>query len=174
MAANDTTDPSQAAARQAEILKLHSRGWSKVQIAAELGTTEATVRYYVKKIHAEAAKQTTSLAQAKQRELLLLDEAERETWAAWERSTQDAVTETVRTLPEGGVQTETRRQGQAGDAALLKRLIEISERRAKLLGMDAPTRSYQAGVTPEQLAEMTDDELAEYIKQQSRSGARPR
>lgn len=174
MAANHTTDASQSAARQAEIARLHARGWTKVQIAAELGVDESTVRHYVKKVHAEAAKLTTDLAQAKQRELLLLAEAERETWQAWERSTQDAVTETVRTLPEGGVQTETRREGQAGDASLLKRLIEISDRRAKLLGLDAPTRSYQAGVTPEQLEQMTDDELADYIKQQQRAGARPR
>lgn len=173
MAARDTTDESQSAARQAEILKLHSRGWTKVQIAAELGISEAAVRYYVKRIHAVAAKQTTDLAAAKQRELLMLDEAEREAWEAWEASKRDAVTETVRTMPEGGVQTETRREGQAGDSALLKRLIEISDRRAKLLGLDAPTRSYQAGVTPEQLEQMTDDELEQYIKQQ-RAGARPR
>jgi DNA-binding CsgD family transcriptional regulator len=172
--ARDTTDESQAAARQAEIARLHARGWSKVQIAAELGVDEKTVRHYVKRIHAEAAKLTANLAEAKQRELLMLEEAEREAWEAWERSKQDAVTETTRTLPEGDVQTEIRRQGQAGDSALLKRLIEISERRAKLLGMDAPTRSYQADVTPEQLEQMSDDELEQYIKQQQRAGARPR
>lgn len=174
MARRHTTDDSQSAARQAEIAKLHARGWTKVQIAAELGIDETTVRHYVKKIHAEAAKLTTDLAQAKRRELLMLDEAEREAWAAWEESKRDAETETTRHMPDGGVQHETRREGQTGDASLLKRLIEISDRRAKLLGLDAPTRSYQAGVTPEQLEQMTDDELADYIKQQQRAGARPR
>lgn len=174
MAKRDTTDESQSAARQAEIAKLHARGWTKVQIAAQLGISEAAVRHYVKKIHAAAATLTTDLAQAKRRELLMLDEAEREAWLAWEASKRDAETETTRHMPDGGVQHEVRREGQTGDAALLKRLIEISDRRAKLLGLDAPTRSYQAGVTPEQLEQMTDDELADYIKQQQRAGARPR
>lgn len=172
MAAPDTTDESQARAREAEIAKLHARGWTKVQIAAELGVTEATVRYYVKRIHKAAAGLIADLAEAKQRELLMLDEAERAAWEAWERSTQDAVTETVRTLPEGGAQHETRREGQAGDSALLKRLIEISERRAKLLGLDAPTRTLGAQLTPEQLAGMSDDELDTYIKRLAGAGAR--
>lgn len=172
MAAPDTKNESQAAARRAEILKLHSRGWTKVAIAAELGVDEKTVRYYLKQIHAEAAKQTTDLAEAKRRELLMLDEAERAAWEAWDESRRDAETEVTRTLPDGGVQLERRREGRAGDSALLKRLIEISERRAKLLGLDAPTRTVGGVLTPEQLAGMSDDQLDDYIAKLSRAGAR--
>lgn len=145
MAAPHTTSSSQREARKAEIARRHARGQSQEQIASALGMTRQSVAHWLKKIDADVLALVGDLAALKRRELIMLVEAEREAWAAWERSLADAESETIRTLPDATIQHEQRREGQHGDPAFLKRLIEISERRAKLLGLDAPTKQEVLG-----------------------------
>lgn len=46
MAATTTRTPAQRQIKQAEIISLQREGWTNVDIAERLGTTESTVRYH--------------------------------------------------------------------------------------------------------------------------------
>jgi predicted DNA-binding transcriptional regulator YafY len=54
-----------------------------------------------------------------------------------------------------------------GDVKAIEAMLKIMERRAKMLGVDAQTltKNIQVQVTPEQLTEMSDDELQQLIQQ---------
>lgn len=77
-------------------------------------------------------------------------EIEREAWEQWYRSTEDAVKETIKSVPYAGngngdvVDAKTEktvvREGQSGNPALLDKILKAMERRARLLGLDAPEK----------------------------------
>ena len=66
-------------------------------------------------------------------------------------------------------------KAKAGDFNAIDRLLKIMQRRAKLLGLDAPTRAEHTGanggpIVTTQFAEMTDEELEDYVAR-ARAGA---
>ena len=83
------------------------------------------------------------------KELAGLQAQEDELWKAWERSKQDAVTKTTekndikvgQTKVKGAKASKstTRTEGQCGEAAYMKLILDIRDQRRKLLGIDAPT-----------------------------------
>jgi hypothetical protein len=91
--------------------------------------------------------------QVKARILASMDQQERELWDMWERSKQDAVgtvTEAI-TLKAGEARVPaervtTSRDGQCGNPALMRLILDIHDRRSKFLGLDAPTKT-EAKVT---------------------------
>lgn len=80
-----------------------------------------------------------------ERELSGLDEQEREAWSAWERSKQDAVTKMATKEGQASGKASVKTEGQCGDPAYLRHILDVRERRAKLLGLDAPSRSELSG-----------------------------
>lgn len=77
------------------------------------------------------------------KELIGLQAQEDELWAAWHRSQQDRQSKTIEREGAGkrgkGIRQKTVSEGQAGDAAFQRLILDIREQRAKLLGLAAPT-----------------------------------
>jgi hypothetical protein len=124
-----------AAQRAADLLyaeEHHLRGYTHAQIASRLSKergytiSRPQIAYDLKKLEAmwiEDAKQSLELAKARAIKALALQEAA--AWNAW--------------LGEDSATNPQVKSSRAGDPAFLKLILEVHDRRVKLLGLDAPT-----------------------------------
>lgn len=128
-------------------------------------------------------------------DLIAFQKQEEEVWDAWEKSKQDATSSTAesnkgaigpRRKGKGrvGIITTKHREvteGQCGDAAFQRLILDIQGRRAKLLGIDAPERVELSGPggAPIQTADVTKAikipkaRLEELITELSRQSLQP-
>lgn len=136
-------DPAQIARDRRRIADLYLRGALQSAIAAEVGVDQSTVSRDLKALHEEWLQSTlVDINEAKARELAKIDALEREYWAAWVRSQEDAVTETTetRTGIHGYDRNVTQRVGQAGGAQYLAGVQWCISKRCQILGLDEPQR----------------------------------
>lgn len=106
-------------------------------------------------------------------ELLKLDRLEVEAWEAWEASKNMKTTYKERTNDDVVLYREETRGNSVGDPQFLNVLLNIQQRRAKLLGLDSPTKialpgnsnaddgkpKYDAKALPEELLFTVADKL---------------
>lgn len=116
-------------------------------IAEQLGISIPTVKRELRSLEAEWLEASReAVDQVKARELQKLDLLEAEAMAEWERSKKDyqrrIVEDRPSTGPNGGRGAgrfaKLESGGQTGDPRYLQVLLGISDRRAKLIGADAP------------------------------------
>lgn len=126
-----------------KITDLYLRGKNQYMIASILGLNRNTVRYDLDAI--KEAWQKSALMnfhEAKAIELAKLDKMEMELWDQWERSKKVCKKETETREPTGKkhVQTLTektvQKTEQCGDPRYIVAMIQIGQRRARLLGLD--------------------------------------
>lgn len=123
--------------REGKAVTLRLEGLTLQQIADRLGyisresARSAVLRGMVRLGSPENAEELRKQEVAKTYEI------EQEAWEQWHRSTEDAVSVSVRQTIKGD-ETTTTRVGQCGNPALLDKVLKAMERRAKLLGLDAP------------------------------------
>lgn len=145
------------ARRHRQVARLYLRGFPQGEIAQKLGVHASTVSQDLAKIRQywlESAKLDMDAIKAK--ELAKLDALEMEYWRAWERSKGEH-TKRTRSYVEGTAKgekaegvpvtvTETVEQ-TSGDPRFLAGIESCMQRRAKMLGLDAP-KLLDVGVTP--------------------------
>lgn len=118
------------------------RGMRQVDIAKSVGVSQATVSRELLGLQGEWASVSASkIDEAKARELAKIDNLEREYWDAWERSQNDAETVIEEAFGVKKSKTQNKRVGQVGNPAFLRGVEWCIERRARLLGLDAPTKA---------------------------------
>ena len=149
--------PSQQARDQRRIGELYLKGWRQVDIAAELHIAQGTVSKALKILQVEWRKEAIAdIDEMKSRELAKIDSLERTYWTAWERSTQDAQTQTKRMKGRGHgganaamvadeMEQIDQTRGQAGEPRFLAGVLECIRRRCELLGIDAPKKEQTTG-----------------------------
>ena len=125
---------------------LYLQGWLQSEIAEELGLSKATVCRDLQVLQREWLQSAlVDFNEAKAQELAKVDRLEREYWAAWERSCEDAERERI----EGNKDTPTKRvltrEEQSGDPRFLAGVQWCIERRCKIIGIDAPQRTEITG-----------------------------
>ena len=137
-----------------DIADLYLQGWTQHRIAEKLTgkdgreyvISRAMVAYDLGKI--ENAWRTSALIDlndARARELAKVDHLERVYWDAWLRSCEDA--ETLRQEGSGEAPSKIVKtsRGQAGDPRFLTGVQWCIERRCKIIGVDAPSKSELRG-----------------------------
>jgi len=125
---------------QKKALQMRLMGISYPIIASQLGYKNHTSAYdcvmaALREIPKEAAEQL------KQLEMARLDSLEIEARKGWQKSQQDGTQTTTRTTVtiDGKRTTSVNRTfSQAGDSQFLAVLVKITERRSRLMGLDAP------------------------------------
>jgi DNA-binding NarL/FixJ family response regulator len=131
---------AQRTERIASAFELRKTGMSLREIAQRLSVSHETIRKDINEI----AKQYFEEARESHREIVAMDllRLDEMTFGVWDKA-------------------------RSGDTKAIEAVLKIMERRAKMLGMDAQqtTKSVQLNVTPEQISEMTDDELQQLIQQ---------
>lgn len=138
--------------RYQQVTTLYLRGWTQKQIAAEVGVTQGMISNDLKVIQQRWREQTAfNLDEAKAKELARLDELERECWAAWEQSKSERTKARQETGGKGkdGKATVTKasmeKEQRDGNPAFLQAVLSCIDRRCKLLGLDAATKSELTG-----------------------------
>jgi hypothetical protein len=126
----------EVAARRAKVLERRTEQIPYAAIAAELGVNESTIRTdYQRALEALKAEQDGQARFNVARQLAALDVAER---AAWKVLRKDHIH-----VQHGKIVRHESGEPVLDDAPVLNaidRILKISERRARLLGLDAPTR----------------------------------
>lgn len=140
---------SELARDRRKIAALYLRGYKQAEIAEEIGVDISTISRDLATMQDEwRAATLMDLDEAKRRELARVDGLELEYWEAWERSCEEAVKTTTKRIQgaesardEASVQKEQR----LGDPRYLAGVQWCIERRCKLLGLDAPSKSEFTG-----------------------------
>lgn len=174
----------EVADRRAQVMRLWARGLTQREIAAKLGVSKALVTKDCAAVLDETKADAAKGAEAyRAKELVKLAEEERELWAAWERSKRDrkkirreSTSVMVATTGEAGevpgelkeLPGEKRayeREGRLPEPQYMARIAAIHERRAKLLGLDAPEEKRITGpnggpLQTQDVASLTAEEAA--------------
>jgi|SRR5579859_2182173 len=122
------------------IKRLWVRGTPQHEIAQQLDIGERTVRSdlaAVRRMIGKAIADDEGKARI-WKEITRLDECERESWLAWERSKQDAEllsAKTVKTAAGERTEASKRTEGQAGDPRFLAEIRACVRQRCELLGL---------------------------------------
>lgn len=165
---DEETQPGRRVAVKEEVRRLLARRYTQVQIAEHLGISQPAVSKWKKKIEEDARAAAVDRAAEIQRIIETLDDLEREAWEAWEKSKEPGVIEKSEsgTGAKGLIDKDiTTTKHQIGDTAYLAQVQDAIKQRRAILGLDAPTKNTGTvlNVTPEQLAQMSDDELNAFI-----------
>ena len=142
---------------------LYLQGWLQADIAGFLGLSQSTVSNDLKALQGQWLRSALlDFDEAKAREVAKVDRLEREYWAAWERSCEDAETTKRRGTPgeePGKIKTasvERTVKGQAGDPRFLQGVERCIDRRCKILGVDAAQRGSLLNID---VSKLTDEQL---------------
>jgi DUF1680 family protein len=131
------------AADMAEMARLRLFGYQQTEIAAKLGLNQATVSRDLAKIAERwKAQAVTDLDAVRARELAKLDALEVEAYEAWIASKADTQKKVVEDRPgkSGGKFAKIETTQNVGDPRFLQAILAIQDRRAKILGFDAPAK----------------------------------
>jgi hypothetical protein len=114
---------------------------TQAEIGEKLGMTRQMVGYDLQALQREWLKAgLMDLTEAKARELAKIDELERTYWDAWEQSKEVKQTDTSGKTAGGELRAQIRKETRDGNPAFLTGVGWCIDRRAKLLGLDAPTK----------------------------------
>lgn len=140
--------PAEKARDAQQIAALYLQGYSQTEIAARLNLGVATVCRDLKPYHERWQEEARrDIATRKAEQLAQLDQLLREYWEAWERSKAPRKVSTVSKAAggNGDGSATVRSEERTGDPRFLEGVRWCMERRAKLLGLDAPTRTEHTG-----------------------------
>ncbi len=151
------------------IAREYLKGRFQAEIAGDLGLSLATVKRDLAKVRQrwlESSLRDFDALRAEQ--LAKIDTVEAEAWAMWLRSCERSVrtsTHDIAATKFPGVNTRTDSEDGAGEPRYLQIALQCVERRARLLGLDAPqkvaqTDSKGADVEPQQdIQAMSEEEI---------------
>lgn len=147
------------------IAALRLRKKTLAQMAEATGLSVMTVRRELKALMGEwQVAAAEDIAAIKARDLQQLEEMERETWAEWERSKLDWQKRMAESDGKDGKKSKVETGGQCGDPRYMNVLLGIQERRAKILGIDAPQKVAPTDPSGEKpYTAMSDAELNQRI-----------
>lgn len=125
---------------RAAIAELYLSGATQMQIADELGVSQATISRDIKAIH-EAWRESAlvDFDDAKARELARIDKLEREAWDAWEDSKQARKRVTATSKGGKGFDTDNARvvtENQSGDPRFLNQIERCIKLRVAIFGLE--------------------------------------
>ncbi len=132
---------------QRRIAELRLKRCTQQEIADEVEVSPATVKRSLRKIEdewREAAK--AAIDEYKMEELARLEQMERELWAQWAASKQEQ-TKRIVEEKQGGRQVRLETTTAVGEPRFMTLLVQISQRRSSLLGLDSPQKV--ASTTPD-------------------------
>jgi hypothetical protein len=127
------------------ISELYLRGWSQAKIGEHLGLNQSQISRELSKIESIWKQESTrDYDLCIEQELLRLSLLEAELWAAWEQSRLPKES-TSSQKRESKIAVAKRTESQAGNPQFLQGVQSCIDRRCKLLGLDAPTKSEHTG-----------------------------
>ena len=148
-----------------ELSICYRKGWAPTRMSERFGIALRNIHRdcrILDRRYLEA--QVENVSHRRAAEVAKIALVEQEAWGAWDKSKEDAEVRTQRMRKaEAGaqgmpVEATIRTEGQSGDPAYLRLVLESTRERRKVLGTDRPERHDIRDVT-----NLTDDELDEEI-----------
>lgn len=142
----NNTERVRIATRRTRMIEMYCGGSTQGQIADELKVNVLTVYRDLIAVRDEWLKdRVANYNRMQQIELQKIDRIEHAAWIGWERSLLNSVSvkDEVLTADEDVVsvqKSERTTKGQSGDPAFLNTILKCSERRCRILGLDAPVK----------------------------------
>ncbi len=150
MTHDEQSEEDRLAERRCQVARLHAQGKSGREIALAVGVSASTASRDLDYIREQWRTQATAdMAGRVNAELAVLDEVARQAWEGWHRSIGRHVRKVERigrTDGKAAASVETVSEELAGAVEFLNTIVKCSERRAKILGLDAP-KQLNVGVT---------------------------
>lgn len=133
--------------RRARAVELWASGMAQVDIAELYGVDRATICRDIQEVEKDLRKRgMATLEKKRDREIAEVEAVAQSAWEAYEKSKQP-LTKTVRLADASGgqgqgaqVKIQITKEERYGDPRFLEIVLRASERRAKLLGLDAPEK----------------------------------
>ncbi len=128
---------TEIAQRRKQVAELYIQGWTQVQIADKLSTTQFTVSTDLQRLQKEwRESRLRDFDSARELEIQKLDRLEREAWAAWERSQKPSQSAEFK---DDATNTPSKKKvkNQNGDPRFLVVVHQCIASRRALLGLDA-------------------------------------
>lgn len=153
--------------RRLKAWELYIRGESPNQISQLLSVDPETTKMDLKALPKEWEDKIRTLDEQRLIELNRLEAIEGELWQAWEKSKLDKEVRTEVTMTGGqsggGSSSSVQVSGQVGDVRFLTEALKCMDRRARLLGLDAPTKVLSIQIrwdllSPEQIDRLSSGE----------------
>ncbi len=127
--------------RRKNVAARYLRGQTQWEIARAFEVDQATISYDLKAIREEwLAAAVLDMDAIKAKELARIDETERQAWAAWAKSQENAETKRDRTASNGNT-TERISKGQAGDPRFLEIVLKCVAKRCEIFGLIAKEKT---------------------------------
>ena len=126
--------------RRLRVAQLAAQGRTQLEIADELGVSQATICADLNEIHSQWQKATEAqTAERIAREIAMIEEIRRAAWEGWARSQRDQERKRVKTTAgpdQDGVKVEKikDRRTQSGDSKMLRTALKCSEMILRTLG----------------------------------------
>ncbi|MEW4982172.1 MAG: hypothetical protein AB1Y26_02920 [Cycloclasticus sp.] len=135
-------------ALRSKIGRLYLSKNTQAEIGEVVGLTQQSVSLHLKELQKEwieSANKDFNLSRAI--ELAKIDRLEATAHVAWEASRKDKTTESIDTVSDVEVKTQTRTQSQYGNPRFLDLVLKCITKRCEILGLNAPTKL--AATTPD-------------------------
>lgn len=137
----------------------------KIEKELAIQISQPLVSYYAKELEKEwLAASQRDISEIKAGEVAFLDNLSKEVYSEWKKSKRNAETKTRGTNSKGRF-SSFKSQGRTGNPDYINNLVNISKRKADLLGMDAPVKQETKITLSKDIEDMTDDELADLEKE---------
>jgi hypothetical protein len=149
--------------RRKKVAARYLRGATQWEIARAFEVDQATISRDLRAIQEDwLAEAKFDFGKLTARELAKVDEVERQAWAAWAKSQEDAEIRRAKLRGKGAdakQESEHIRRGQAGDKGFLELVLRCIQQRWELLGLD----KFEGGANDE-----ADRGLVEIVSQAQR------
>ena len=149
----------------AELSICYRKGWSNVRMSERFGIATRNIQRDCRILDQRFLDaQVSNVGRRRSMEVAKIDLAEADAWDAWDKSKEDAEVRTLRMRKaEAGAQGQPvdstiRTEGQSGDPAYLRLVLECIRDRRKLQGTDRPERHDFRDFT-----DWTDEEIDQEI-----------
>ena len=131
--------------RLPRVAAMYVQGKTQAEIAAVIGVTRQMITQDMALVRTRWREaQVRDFDELRSEQLAKVDTVESEYWAEWERSKAQATRKTSERR-DGVDRASVTVEDQTGDPRYLQGVERCIERRCKLLGLDAPTRSEVSG-----------------------------
>lgn len=157
---------SRISSREMRALELSVQGFTQIEIAAELGVTQAAVSKILNRVETRVLKDRMALVdRLKTQQTLRLEHLYREGMRAWERSKSDSTRRRQRKLQDGTKEGPTIAElvveTEHGNPQFLEVARKALADERKLWGLNRPEAMNVEAPRPNPYADLNDEELRE-------------
>lgn len=146
--------------RRKEVAELYLKGWFQADIAQKFKVTQQQISSDLKVIYRLWRQSSIrDFDEMKQRELIKIDNLEKEYWSAWEKSKEDYEKTRKKYLDKQLKELQKEDMILSGEPRFLSGVQWCINKRCEILGINAPVKTENTNIDRKTVADLFPDEL---------------